>query len=277
MFSSLLLLCPSSSPAAPLTLIHRSLTITPASSSVYSTQPLCIVTPTVRLLLLSSPLSMTSGPIEPVAAAGPGDGGENAVENESASRTNKVLMVGGDKVGKRYILQRLLNRTTLPIEPLSLDISGADSLTVDTVEWPVDTRYYTTSLQFHVLRDSSVPRFSPDSLSALLASPLLSSTSSVVLVYDASSVDSLRAIQRWSAVTAQVDDEDSVMLCVGVEKVAGGGKEEVWDEARDWCIDHTIGTRQTQVRERRGESWRQRRGRKRRWRQTGGRGGRGRH
>jgi len=149
-------------------------------------------------------------------------------------------MVGGDKVGKRYILQRLLNRPTLPIEPVSLDIGGSDSLTVDTVEWPVETRYYTTSLHFHVLRDAAVPRFSPESLSALLASPLLSSTSSVVLVYDASSVDSLRAVQRWSAVTTQLDDEDSVMLCVGVEKAAGEGKEEVWDAARDWCIDHTI-------------------------------------
>ena len=181
---------------------------------------------------------MTTGPVEPVAAPAPVD--EHAAANDTPPRTNKVLMVGGDKVGKRYILQRLLNRAILPVEPVSLDIHGSGAVTVDTVEWPVETRYYTASLHFHVLRDSSIPRFSPDSLSALLASPLLASTSSVVLVYDASNVDSLRAVQRWSSVTAQLDDEDSVMLCVGVEKVAGEGKEEIWDEARDWCIDHTI-------------------------------------
>ena len=181
---------------------------------------------------------MTSGPLEPVAATASPD--ERAVENESEPGANKVLVVGGNKVGKKYILQRLLNRPTLPVEPVSIDVSGAELLSVDTVEWPVETRYYTTSLHFHVLRDSIVPRFSPESLSSLLASPLLSSTSSVVLVYDASNVESLHAVQRWSAVTTQLDDEDSVMLCVGVEKGAGEGKEEIWDEARDWCIDHTI-------------------------------------
>ena len=181
---------------------------------------------------------MTSGTVEPAAAAAPVD--EHAGADESAPRMNKVLLVGGDKVGKRYILQRLLNQPTLSVAPVSLALSDVGSVLVDTVEWAVETRYYSASLHFHVLRDSSVPRFSPDSLSALLASPLLASTSSVMLVYDASSADSLRAVQRWSAVTAQLDDEDSVMLCVGVEKAAGEAKEEVWDEARDWCIDHTI-------------------------------------
>ena len=181
---------------------------------------------------------MTSGPVEPVAA--PAQPVEPAADDESSTRTNKVLVVGGDRVGKKYILQRLVNRPNLPTEPVTVDLAGSATLTVDTVVWPVETRYYSTSLQFHVLRDSSIPRFSPESLSSLLASPLLASTSSVVLVYDASDVDSLRAIQRWSAVTAQLDDEDSVMLCVGVEKAAGQGKEQVWDEAREWCIDHTI-------------------------------------
>ena len=178
---------------------------------------------------------MTSGPIEPVAAPAPAD-----EQSASAAPVNKVLMVGGDKVGKQYILQRLLNRSTLPVEPVSLDVTGAATVSVESVAWPVETRYYTTSLLFHILRDSSVPRFSPDSLAALLASPIVASTSSVVLVYDASDAATLHAVQRWSAVTAQLDDEDSVMLCVGVEKAAGAGKEEVWEEARDWCIDHTI-------------------------------------
>ena len=191
---------------------------------------------------------MTSDPHSPPAAAG----AVGAVENVPSSHTddvvselspafNKILVIGGPSVGKRFILQRLSRSPTpLSLSPSSLPTSPSSSIPLRTFHHPIDTRYYTASLHFHVLNDADVPPFTPSSLASLLSSPLLSELQGVMLVYDAAERGSLESVQRWGGVLERVNDEDSVLLMVGVERERGRGSDAVWAAARDWAIDHSV-------------------------------------
>ena len=173
------------------------------------------------------------------AAANPSSDDVSALPPAS----NKILVIGGPRVGKKFILERLIKSPSpLPLLPLSVSTTPTTSLPLSTCLWPIDTRYYSAHLSFHLLNDQSVPAFTPSSLSSLVSSPLLTDLQGLMLVYDASDPSSLSAIQRWSALLPHVShqDDDSVMLMVGVESQPTKASADVWAQARDWAIDHGL-------------------------------------
>ena len=155
--------------------------------------------------------------------------------------SNKVLVIGGHGVGKKFILQRLSSSSTpLTLSPLSLATSPSTSVVVRSHLHPIDTRYYTTTLHFHVLTDTDIPPLTPSSLTSLLSSPLLTACQGLLLVYDAASPTSFDHLTRWAPLLPHIDDDDAVLLIVGVERAPNTALDSVWAKARDWAIDHSI-------------------------------------
>ena len=180
----------------------------------------------------------------PQPAAAPADAVDGVAGADAVTElppSNKVLVIGGPGVGKQFILQRLSSSPTpLTLTPLSLATSATTSAPVRTHLHPISTRYYSTALHFHVLRDSDIPPFSPSSLSSLLSSPLLSSARGLLLVYDSSSPSSLSSLHRWSSVLPHIDDDDTPLLLIGVERNPHTADAAVLAQARDWAIDHSV-------------------------------------
>lgn len=142
---------------------------------------------------------------------------------------NKVLIVGGPKVGKKHLLCSIY-KTNGPHE-LELQDDTHSTLTVMSTNKVLTTKYYVAQLDYHLM--------SPSGTDVVQHNEVWPKYQAVVLVFDIHKRESFESVKTFAESIAALGHSYDVCICVGSNPSKHPTETSPYHSyVFDWCLDN---------------------------------------
>lgn len=158
--------------------------------------------------------------------------------------SNSLLFIGSSQVGKKFIVQRMVESNT------TSNNNAASSTTTPHGTFHLDNKYYTASIELHVLPSSELENSSSNDTNTTLSHRFDTlQPQAMVGVFSLERPETFhQLVSSWNPATFNLD----VMILVGnqfkkddsstttTSMISVNEREELDQLAQDWAIDHAV-------------------------------------